>query len=79
MKIKSTKFKGLKIVFSPVHRDNRGFLKKFLKKNFSKHKFVFTCTSSSKKCFERITFSKKECQGKYLNVLKGKYLMLLWI
>ena len=72
MKIKSTKFKDLKVVFSPVHRDNRGFFKKFLKKTFSKHKFVFTCTSSSKKCFERIAFSKKSAQGKYLNVLKGE-------
>ena len=34
MKIKSTKFKDLKVVFSPVHRDNRGFFKEVFKKNF---------------------------------------------
>mgnify|MGYP001166196785 FL=1 len=74
MKIKSTKFKGLKIVFSPVHRDNRGFFKEvFKKKLFSKHKFVFTCTSSSKKNVLRgLHFQKKSAQGKYLNVLKGE-------
>ena len=75
MKIKSTKFKDLKVVFSPVHRDKRGFFKEV----FFFQSINFTCTSSSKKCFERIAFSKKECPGKYLNVLKGKYLMLLWI
>ena len=60
MKIKSTKFKDLKIIFSPVHRDNRGFFKEvFIKKFFPKHKFFFTCASSSKKkCIKRTTFSK---------------------
>ena len=27
MKIKSTKFKDLKVILSPVHKDNRGYFK----------------------------------------------------
>ena len=74
MKIKSTKFKDLKVILSPVHKDKRGYFKEvFKKKFFSKHKFVFTCASSSKKNVLRgYIFKKKNAQGKYLSVLKGE-------
>ena len=50
MKIKSTKFKNLKIIKSPVHRDKRGYFREIFKNNFfTKQKFIFTCVSSSKK------------------------------
>ena len=50
MKIKSTKFKDLKIIHSPIHSDKRGIFKELFKaKFFNKTKFVFTCVSSSKK------------------------------
>ena len=50
MKIKSTKFTGLKIIQSKNYRDSRGFFKEDFKKKFFKDKkFVFGCTSSSKK------------------------------
>ena len=38
----------------------------------AKEKFVFTCVSSSKKCFKRFTFTDKIFSGKYLSVLKGE-------
>ena len=74
MKIKSTKFKDLKVILSPVHKDNRGYFKEvFKKKFFSRHKFVFTCASSSKKNVLRgLHFQKNNAQGKYLSVLKGE-------
>ncbi len=74
MIIKSTKFKDLKIISSPVHKDNRGYFREvFKKKFFSKKKFVFTCISSSKKNVLRgMHFQKNFPQGKYLSVLKGE-------
>ena len=73
MKIKSTKFKNLKIIKSPVHRDKRGYFRKFLNIIFLKQKFIFTCVSSSKKNVLRgLHLQIKYSQGKYLSVLKGE-------
>ena len=74
MKIISTKFRDLKIISSPVHKDKRGFFREvFKKKLFLKNKFIFTCVSSSKKNVLRgLHFQKKFSQGKYLSVLKGE-------
>lgn len=74
MKIISTKFRDLKIISSPVHKDKRGFFREvFKKKIFLKNKFIFTCVSSSKKNVLRgLHFQKKFSQGKYLSVLKGE-------
>ena len=73
MKIKSTKFTGLKIIQSKNYRDSRGFFKEDFKKKFFKDKkFVFGCTSSSKKNVVRgLHLQTKFSQGKYLSVLKG--------
>ena len=50
MILKSTKFKDLKIITSPVYKDSRGFFRETLRKNLLlKKKFPFTCVSSSKK------------------------------
>jgi dTDP-4-dehydrorhamnose 3,5-epimerase len=72
MKIKSTKFKGLKIIQSKIYRDNRGFFKEDFKQvNFSK-KFIFGCTSRSKKNVLRgLHIQTKNSQGKHISVLKG--------
>ena len=52
MKVKSTKFKNLKIIKSPIYRDKRGYFREVFKNNFFlKQKFIFTCVSSSKKMF----------------------------
>ena len=74
MKIKSTKFKDLKIIKSPVHIDRRGFFREtFKKKFFFKKKFIFTCVSSSKKNVLRgLHLQKKNSQAKLITVLSGK-------
>ena len=57
MKIKSTKFQGLKIIISHSFRDSRGFFREDFKKKFFKNKnFIFSCTSSSKKNVRFIKF-----------------------
>ena len=73
MKIKSTKFTGLKIIQSKNYRDSRGFFKEDFKKKFFKDKkFVFGCTSSSKKNVVRgLHLQTRFSQGKYISVLKG--------
>ena len=73
MKIKSTKFTGLKIIQSKNYRDSRGLFKEDFKKKFFKDKkFVFGCTSSSKKNVVRgLHLQTKFSQGKYISVLKG--------
>ena len=74
MKIKSTKFKDLKIISSQVHYDKRGFFREtFKSKFFSKKKFIFSCVSSSKKNVIRgLHLQRKFAQGKYISVLKGE-------
>ena len=76
MKIINTKFNGLKIIKTKVHKDSRGhFVEVFRHSFFKKQKFVFTCSSKSKKNVLRgIHFQKKIEQGKYLSVLKGRIL-----
>ena len=76
MKIISTKFSGLKIIHSKIHKDSRGFFKEdFKKKNFKKKNFVFGCTSSSKKNVLRgLHLQTKFSQEKHLSVLKGSIL-----
>ncbi len=73
MKIKSTKFKDLKIITSVNHRDSRGFFRENYKKKFFKNKnFVFGCISSSKKNVIRgLHLQTKNQQEKYISVLKG--------
>lgn len=74
MYVKSTKFKDLKIIFSNIFYDKRGYFREiFKKKNFTKEKFIFSCVSSSKKNVLRgLHFQNKFSQGKYLTVLKGE-------
>ena len=74
MKIHSTKFKGLKIINTPIFNDNRGFFRELFKnKFFSKKKFVCTCLSSSKKNVLRgLHMQTSFPQGKYLSVIKGE-------
>ena len=76
MKIQSTKFKDLKVIFSKVHKDLRGSFREVFKKKFFKSKnFVFTCVSKSKKNVLRgMHLQTKNGQGKYLTVLKGEIL-----
>ena len=74
MKIQSTKFKDLKIINSPIHKDNRGHFREMFKNKFFQNKnFIFTCVSSSKKNVLRgMHLQSQFAQGKYLSVLKGE-------
>lgn len=76
MKITSTKFSGLKVIHSKTYWDNRGFFKEDFKKKFFKNKkFVFGCTSSSKKNVLRgLHLQTKLSQEKYVSILKGTIL-----
>ena len=76
MKIKSTKFTGLKIIQSRNYSDSRGLFKEDFKKKFFKNKkFVFGCTSTSKKNVLRgLHLQTKFAQEKYVSVLKGSIL-----
>ena len=76
MKIIATKFSGLKIIQSKCFKDSRGFFKEDYKKKFFKNKkFIFGCSSSSKKNVLRgIHLQTKFSQEKYVSVLKGAIL-----
>ena len=50
MQIKKTKFKGLRIVNNKIYKDSRGYFKEDFKQAlFKGSKFIFSCTSKSKK------------------------------
>ena len=76
MQIKKTKFKGLKIVRNKIYRDSRGYFKEDFKSAFFKGaKFIFSCTSKSKKNVLRgLHMQTKNKQGKFVSVLKGSIL-----
>ena len=76
MKIISTRFLGLKIIKSKNHKDSRGLFKEDFKKKFFKNKkFVFGCTSTSKKNVVRgLHLQTKFSQEKYVSILKGSIL-----
>ena len=73
MLIKKTKFKDLKIIYSKIYYDKRGFFRETFKNKYIKKKFIFTCFSFSKKNVLRgLHLQKKFSQGKYISVLKGE-------
>ena len=76
MQIKKTKFRGLKIVHNKIYRDSRGYFKEDFKSAFFKGaKFIFSCTSKSKKNVLRgLHMQTKNKQGKFVSVLKGSIL-----
>ena len=76
MKITSTKFSGLKIFQTKSYKDTRGFFKENFKNKLLQNKrFVFACTSSSKKNVIRgLHLQTKHSQEKYVSILKGAIL-----
>ena len=71
--IKKTNFKGLLIIENKAFDDKRGYLKELLKEQKLKKKFPFTVMSFSKKNVIRgLHLQKKNTQGKFISVLKGK-------
>ena len=76
MQIKNTKLKGLKIINNKIYRDSRGYFKEDFKASFFKKiRFIFSCTSKSKKNVLRgMHVQTKKPQGKFVSVLKGSIL-----
>ena len=76
MQIKKTKFKGLRIVNNKIYKDSRGYFKEDFKQAlFKGSKFIFSCTSRSKKNVLRgLHLQTKNMQGKFVSVLKGSIL-----
>ena len=75
MKIKKTRFKDLVIYKSKNFYDKRGFLRELTIQKIIKKKLIFTVMSKSKKNVLRgLHMQKKNTQGKYISVLKGKIL-----
>ncbi len=74
MKIKTTKFKNLKVFQGKSHLDNRGAFRELFSKNKIKgFNGVFWCMSKSKKNVIRgLHIQKKINQAKYVSVIKGK-------
>jgi dTDP-4-dehydrorhamnose 3,5-epimerase len=73
MKILKTKFKGLLVVKGKRYNDSRGFFREVVRENILNQNFPFQITSSSKKNVIRgLHFQKKNSQGKYVTVIKGK-------
>ena len=71
--IKKTNFKDLLIIENKAFNDKRGYLKELLKEQKLKKKFPFTVMSFSKKNVIRgLHLQKKNTQGKFISVLKGK-------
>jgi dTDP-4-dehydrorhamnose 3,5-epimerase len=75
MKIKQTKFKDLLVFNSKNFHDKRGFFRELAIQKLIKKKLVFTVVSKSKKNVLRgLHMQKKNKQGKYISVIKGKIL-----
>tara|TARA_Y100001970_G_C14124897_1_gene798390 strand:+ start:129 stop:653 length:525 start_codon:yes stop_codon:yes gene_type:complete len=74
MKIRNTKFNGLKVIKGKTFYDKRGFLREILRHNLLKsNNFIFWIASKSKKNTIRgLHIQRKNAQAKFVCVLKGK-------
>ena len=73
MKTLDTKINNLKIIKPKIYRDNRGYFKELIREKKLKIKFPFIVMSYSKKNVIRgLHLQKKESQGKFISVIKGK-------
>ena len=68
-----TKFKDLLIFQNKKYNDKRGYFKELIRENRVNNKFPFLVMSFSKKNVIRgLHLQKKNSQGKFVSVLKGK-------
>ena len=86
IKIKKTSLDDVVVVEPLIYKDERGYfyenfnLKEFENKLNKKLNFVQENTSFSKSHVLRgLHYQVKNPQGKLINVVQGKFLMLLWI
>ena len=75
MKILKTKFKDLLVIKNKNYIDSRGYFREILVEKEIKKRFPFNVVSVSKKNVIRgLHFQKKNSQGKFVSVIKGKIL-----
>ena len=68
-----TKFKDLFIVQNKSFKDNRGYFKELIREKIINKKFPFLVMSFSKRNVVRgLHLQKKNSQGKFVSVIKGK-------
>ena len=68
-----TKFKDLFIIQNKIYVDKRGYFKELIRENKIKKKLPFLVMSFSKKNVIRgLHLQRKNSQGKFISVLKGK-------
>ena len=71
--LKNNYFKDVFVVQNKIYKDERGYFKELLRENFIKKKFPFQIMSFSKKNVLRgLHIQKKNSQGKFVSVIKGK-------
>ena len=71
--IKKSKFKDLITISNTSFKDKRGYFKELLKEKKLKKRFPFLVMSFSKKNVIRgLHLQKKNSQGKFISVIKGK-------
>ena len=71
--IRKSKFKDLYIISNTSFKDKRGYFKELLKEKKLKKRFPFLVMSFSKKNVIRgLHLQKKNSQGKFISVIKGK-------
>ncbi len=71
--IKKSKFKDLVIISNTSFKDKRGYFKELLKEKELKKRFPFLVMSFSKKNVIRgLHLQKRNSQGKFISVIKGK-------
>ena len=75
MKLIKTKIKDLVILKTKIYKDHRGFFKEVVKSNILKKKFIFDCSSySKKKTLRGLHLQKINPQAKLITVAHGKIL-----
>ena len=71
--IRKSKFKDLLIISNTSFKDKRGYFKELLKEKKLKKRFPFLVMSFSKKNVIRgLHLQKRNSQGKFISVIKGK-------
>ena len=75
MKIVNTKFKDLKLIKTPIYKDNRGYFRELLLEKKINKRFPFKVMSfSKKKVLRGLHLQTNNPQGKLVTVIKGSIL-----
>ena len=75
MKIINTKFKDLKLIKTPIYKDNRGYFRELLLEKKINKRFPFKVMSfSKKKVLRGLHLQTNNPQGKLVTVIKGSIL-----